>query len=148
MCFLQIIIIHYLFHQFKKVRENSFSSSSFSFPDTFISPASQLSSSSKNRRKILHFKHCKFFPLSLSSSVHFFAGSWIQRTDGPNGAVGASLWKQGVGVVGELGLGLGSHCTEKAEKKCVLNPSKETRIFQKRLDSLRTKCRSKRSTCI
>ena len=27
-----------------------------------------------------------------------------------------------MGVVGELGLGLGSHCTEKAEKKCVLNP--------------------------
>ena len=111
MCFLQIIIIHYLFHQSKKARENSFSSSSFSFPDTFISPASQLSSSSNNRRKILHLKHFKFFPLNLSPRVHFFAGSWIQRADGPNEAGGVSLWKQGVGVVG--GLGLGSHCTEK-----------------------------------
>ena len=79
MCFLQIVIIYYLFHKSKKARENSFSSSSFSFPDTFIAPASQLSSSSNKSRKILHLKHFKFFSLNLSPRVHFFAGS--RRTE-------------------------------------------------------------------
>ena len=79
MCFLPIVIIHYLFHKSKKARENSFSSSSFSFPDTFIAPASQLSSSSNKSRKILHLKHFKFFSLNLSPRVHFFAGS--RRTE-------------------------------------------------------------------
>ena len=79
MCFLPIVIIHYLFHKSKKARENSFSSSSFSFPDTFIAPTSQLSSSSNKSRKILHLKHFKFFSLNLSPRVHFFAGS--RRTE-------------------------------------------------------------------
>ena len=79
MYFLQIVIIYYLFHKSKKARENSFSSSSFSFPDTFIAPASQLSSSSNKSRKILHLKHFKFFSLNLSPRVHFFAGS--RRTE-------------------------------------------------------------------
>ena len=82
MCFLQIIIIHYLFHKSKKARENCFSSSSFSFPDTFIAPASQLPSSSNNRRKISHLKHFKFFPLNLSPRVHFLLGvGYKEQTD-------------------------------------------------------------------